>query len=70
MFTESVQFTFNNGETEFKTGIGGMCSLLMFTIVGAYALWQAVIMFKLEQYTIIERPQHNHEEAMSGFGIK
>ena len=70
VFTESIQFTFNNGETEFKTGIGGICSLIMFTIVGAYALWQAVIMFKLEQFTIFERTQHSTVEAMSGFGIK
>ena len=42
----------------------------MFTIVGAYALWQAVIMFKLEQFTIFERTQHSTVEAMSGFGIK
>ena len=55
VFTESIQFTFNNGETEFKTGIGGLCSLLMFTIIGAYALWQAAIMFKLEQYSIFVR---------------
>ena len=55
VFTESIQFTFNNGETEFKTGIGGLCSLLMFTIIGAYALWQSAIMFKLEQYSIFVR---------------
>ena len=70
VFTESIQFTFNNGETEFKTGIGGICSLIMFTIVGAYACWQAAIMFKLEQFTIFERTQHSRSDLMKEFGVE
>lgn len=66
VFTESVKFTFNNGKTEFKTGIGGIFTILMFTIIGGYALWQAAIMFRLEKFTIVERTQNSKDEAMRG----
>ena len=52
VFTEHVQFTFNGGETEFKTRVGGFCSILMFTIVLTFAIYQAIKMFKLEQFSI------------------
>ena len=40
----------------------------MFTIVGGYSLWQAIIMFKLEEFTIFARVQHNHFRAKDAFG--
>ena len=40
----------------------------MFTIVGGYSLWQAIIMFKLEEFTIFARVQHNHFQAKDAFG--
>ena len=69
VFTESIAFTFDKGQTQFKTKIGGLCSLLMFTIVLAYALWQAIIIFKYQQYTINVHTQSKFYDTFNEFGI-
>lgn len=37
-FPEVVQFSFNNGETEFKTKMGAFFSLVMFILVLAFGI--------------------------------
>ena len=68
-FTESIQFSFDNGETEFKTRIGGICSIILNSILLGYAIRQALVMFKFEEYTVTYKVQqrgYNQIEVFSG----
>ena len=68
-FTESIQFSFDNGETEFKTRIGGICSIILNSILLGYAIWQALVMFKFEEYTVtykVDQRGYNQIEVFSG----
>lgn len=63
-----MQFTFKYDETELKTVIGGIYSLLMFSLVLEQALWCEIKILRLEQYSFLVRQQHYRTEEISGFG--
>ena len=44
VFTKQIRFTFDKGKTEFKTGFGGACSIIMFVLVCAFAVQRIVTM--------------------------
>ena len=66
-FSESIKFSFENGETEFKTRIRGVCSIILNIILLGYAIGQA---FKSLEHSVTYKVQQRgfkQTEVFSGF---
>ena len=70
-FKEPIKLSFDRGvRNEFSTSLGGVCSIMMYVIVLAYALQQAVIMFKLQQFEVKETTDYGVYNNTYKFGAE
>ena len=51
-FSENVQFTFDEGKSQFKTALGGTCTIVMLFIVLAYAALQWLLIIQHEDASV------------------